>query len=638
MGGFLLLLCLNLAFGVDSSSGQRFKVTQWDHSKPRTIRHPLSLLYLPSDQSFEDPDYQNDVHFWLWTQSNPYIDQTLILDNTTSVEESHFDPSQPIKILIHGFSDDGRCSFVRMVRNAYLESQNVNVISVDWEKFAGPAPWYFDAAENTKPVGYVVGDFITFLTEEFQVSWTNVHLVGFSLGAQVAGHAGYHLGGQLARITGLDPAGFMFHTVPPEEHLSPDDAQFVDVIHAAGLWIGSDESLGDVDFYPNGGQGSQPGCEGEQIGLGCSHRRAPDFFTESITSATGFEAVQCPSWEAFQDGECSENERNSMGEPADAHAMGTFFLRTNPDWTWHLLGLVVLANLPWVFSDEPSPDYQKDVHFLLWTRENPLYEQELVLDDISSIQSSHFDPSRPTKVLVHGFTDNGRVRWVKLVRDAFLQTGDANVISVDWEVFAGPAPNYFEAADNTKPVGYLVGDFFNFLVDQVGMSLSDVHVIGFSLGAQTVGHLGFHLSGQLPRITGIDPAGFLFHTVPSEDRLSREDAQLVDVIHTAGLWIGTDEIVGHVDFYPNSGMAPQPGCETEDIGLSCSHQRGPDLLAESITSQIGFDGIECESWETFETGACDQNEHNWMGYPVNATKAGAFYLRTNRQSPFAIHP
>ena len=31
--------------------------------------------------------------------------------------------------------------------------------------------------------------------------------------------------------------------------------------------------------------------------------------------------------------------------------------------------------------------------------------------------------------------------------------------------------------------------------------------------------------------------------------------------------------VGHVDFYPNDGKAPQPGCNGEPIGLDCSHQR-----------------------------------------------------------------
>ena len=37
--------------------------------------------------------------------------------------------------------------------------------------------------------------------------------------------------------------GFLWHTNPPDGKLSPDDAQMVDVIHAAGLWIGTDEQV-----------------------------------------------------------------------------------------------------------------------------------------------------------------------------------------------------------------------------------------------------------------------------------------------------------------------------------------------------------------------------------------------------------
>ena len=98
----------------------------------------------------------------------------------------------------------------------------------------------------------------------------------------------------------------------------------------------------------------------------------------------------------------------------------------------------------------------------------------------------------------------------------------------------------------------------------------------------------------MSRITGLDPAGFLFHNVPHNARLDPSDALFVDVIHSAGLWIGMDEAVsllqilkhtssyllkyfffqvGHVDFYPNQGHHPQPGCEEEGLGLDCSHQR-----------------------------------------------------------------
>ena len=153
------------------------------------------------------------------------------------------------------------------------------------------------------------------------------------------------------------------------------------------------------------------------------------------------------------------------------------------------------------------------------------------------------------------------------------------MISVDWATLAGPQPFYEIAAANTKPVGYLAADFISYLVDIFdASSLEDFHPVGFSLGGQVVGHLGYRLNGTLPRITGLDPAGPLFHTVPPNERLDKSDADFVDVVHTAGLWIGTDETVGHVDFYPNGGHAPQPGCH-DDIGLGCSHQRAPVTFA-----------------------------------------------------------
>lgn len=180
-----------------------------------------------------------------------------------------------------------------------------------------------------------------------------------------------------------------------------------------------------------------------------------------------------------------------------------------------------------------------DVHFLLWTRQNPTEgsEQELILNDLDSVAGSFFDPMLQTKVLIHGFTDNGRVSWIQRARDAylsvgtlltpefilrlfldafinallkiifFLDGGDYNVISVDWELLAGPGPFYFLAADNVVPVGARIGEFIYFLVYNFGGSLVDYHPTGFSLGAQVVGNVGHALSGHLPRITGLDPAG-----------------------------------------------------------------------------------------------------------------------------------
>ena len=81
--------------------------------------------------------------------------------------------------------------------------------------------------------------------------------------------------------------------------------------------------------------------------------------------------------------------------------------------------------------------------------------------------------------------------------------------------------------------------------------------------------------GRLGRITGLDPSGPLFYSVGDRDRLDSTDAQFVDIIHTAGYWVGFTRPTGHVDFFPNQGRAPQPGCEgSESLDLSCSHFKG----------------------------------------------------------------
>lgn len=61
-------------------------------------------------------------------------------------------------------------------------------------------------------------------------------------------------------LIGLDPACPGFMIIPLQrEHLSKDDGEFVDVIHTAGGIFGCMDSLGHVDFYPNGGIAPQPG-------------------------------------------------------------------------------------------------------------------------------------------------------------------------------------------------------------------------------------------------------------------------------------------------------------------------------------------------------------------------------------------
>lgn len=85
-----------------------------------------------------------------------------------------------------------------------------------------------------------------------------------------------------------------------------------------------------------------------------------------------------------------------------------------------------------------------------------------------------------------------------------MQRGSYNLFYVDWAILA-PGPCYPSAVHNTKHVGYCIAQLVERL-NEAGSS--DVHLIGFSLGAQVTNYASNKLKPDitLPRITGLDPA------------------------------------------------------------------------------------------------------------------------------------
>lgn len=150
-------------------------------------------------------------------------------------------------------------------------------------------------------------------------------IIGHSLGGHIAGYAGERIK-NLGRITGLDPAKPYFESMPLPVRLDPTDAKFVDVIHTNvpslrhPFGFGTGQILGDVDFYPNNGNG-QPGCVEEKIstfinidlahGLRrssiCNHGRSISFMAEAIKNKEcKMFAFKCPNHVMFQNGHCWE--------------------------------------------------------------------------------------------------------------------------------------------------------------------------------------------------------------------------------------------------------------------------------------------------------------------------------------------
>eukprot|EP00095_Tigriopus_kingsejongensis_P001446 maker-scaffold207_size258870-snap-gene-0.10 protein:Tk01446 transcript:maker-scaffold207_size258870-snap-gene-0.10-mRNA-1 annotation:"pancreatic lipase-related protein 2-like" len=214
-----------------------------------------------------------------------------------------------------------------------------------------------------------------------------------------------------------------------------------------------------------------------------------------------------------------------------------------------------------------------DCFVVLWTRKNPNDFQVIPNNTLASVKATHFNSSWPIKVFVHGFSDTASTTWTRRVRDAYLKNGEHNIFSIDWTTLA-ISPWYSVVTHNCDYVGIYGAAFINLLLNEFHVPLEQIHLIGASAGAQAAAHIGYHMHGRLSRLTGLDPSGPLFHSPPRRFRLDPSDAQFVDVIHSSGKWVGNDDIMGHVDFFPNLGRAPQPGCEgKESVDLSCSHFR-----------------------------------------------------------------
>ena len=153
------------------------------------------------------------------------------------------------------------------------------------------------------------------------------------------------------RITGMDPAGPLFNERPSSDRLSKGDALFVDIIHSDMHKFGIDHSIGDVDFYPNGGGAVQPGCVPNLPA--CSHGRAIYFFIASINDCS-FLGYKCDSYDDFLNGNCSHNQTNYMGLKARLDTNSSYYLETGRTYPFCLNESCSLSKFKYGFCTPES--------------------------------------------------------------------------------------------------------------------------------------------------------------------------------------------------------------------------------------------------------------------------------------------
>jgi hypothetical protein len=67
-------------------------------------------------------------------------------------------------------------------------------------------------------------------------------------------------------------------------------------------------------------------------------------------------------------------------------------------------------------------------------------------------------------------------------------------------------PCYYSATLNLPVVANCTAQLLDFMIEQKLFKMENIHIIGFSLGAQTSGMIANYIkSGKLHHITGLDP-------------------------------------------------------------------------------------------------------------------------------------
>jgi len=191
-------------------------------------------------------------------------------------------------------------------------------------------------------LGNVVADTILNLINN-GLDVNKLHIVGHSLGGQLAGLAGRKIKEKsnktikVKRISALDPAFPPFYPKLFYTPLSKKDAELVDVIHTDAWLYGAPVSTGTIDFWPNSGKTLQPGCPKRNYKMLtdndlCSHRRSWYYWAESVAAKheKSFPSIKCKSWDDFKAARCDQGSPIAyMGIDCQMDVEGDYFLQTN---------------------------------------------------------------------------------------------------------------------------------------------------------------------------------------------------------------------------------------------------------------------------------------------------------------------
>ncbi|XP_059470331.1 uncharacterized protein LOC132193587 [Neocloeon triangulifer] len=624
------------------------------------------------------------ISFYLY--AGPNGEREFIDENDPNwFNNSNFDESKKTVLLIHGFGGGDDVGSVPLLRDAFIKTNEYNLINADWEILA-KWPCYFQAVSNMKPVAKCTAHFLANLERTTNLQYEQITCVGFSLGAHICGLITNYVPDRFERIIALDPAKPLVQSKKGKDRLDLEDGTNIHVIHSNAGFFGMSGLQGTADVCINGGR-VQSYCKKESDYNYCSHVQSLCYFAESLFPGKGREATpcesRCPYGSKFKP---REGENIILGEPMNSSATGMYCVSAtippyckdpnsdDPDYGHERCctteGALVAKRQKVSISNfklgqRPAvEDTKTEVAASLINDKKCIQKQMAnmtcpdphikfyLYSGISAFQmrinttseewfeDGFFQLDKPTVVLMHGYQGGENLMPTVILRDAIVKNDSHNLITVDY----GPLTKERcdrQARLNAEAVAKCSAQLFEYLQDN-GVQTEEFTCVGFGLGAHICGLIAnFILPSRMQKIIALDPTGGRAFMRFPEKRLDPSDADAVHVFHSETRRFGEGESIGTADVCINNGQQPFCVDTINNQPRLCSHASSVCFLAESLFAERQVEPCvnRCPQppQRREETGNPPMRENATFGASMESSAQGMYCLDTD-EAPFCPQP
>lgn len=127
----------------------------------------------------------DNISFFFYTKSTSKNPIVLDLKRKETFINANFIKDRPLILLIHGYTGDKDYSPNSHIRPALFQRDDFNVISLDYSVLA-KYPCYITAVGNLPTIANCTAQFLDYIIDNQFFSIDSIHVIGFSLGAQVS--------------------------------------------------------------------------------------------------------------------------------------------------------------------------------------------------------------------------------------------------------------------------------------------------------------------------------------------------------------------------------------------------------------------------------------------------------------------